>query len=105
MEMKYSDPRIEVLMACLREGEENAVNRTTLSLNLDMNDRAVRELIEKARNEGCFILNKQNGKGYYLPAGIEDIHRQYKQDTNRALAILKRRKFMRQALKEAGIAV
>lgn len=105
MELKYSNPKIERLIACLREGEENAVSRTTLSFNLDMNDRAVRELIEKARNEGCFILNKQNGKGYYLPASVEDIHRQYKQDTSRALAILKRRKYMRQALKEAGIAV
>ena len=105
MEHKYSDPRIEKLMACLKPGEANAVSRTTLTFRLDMNDRAVRELIEKARNDGCFILNKQNGKGYYLPDSIEDIHRQYKQDTSRALAILKRRKHLRQALKEAGIAV
>lgn len=105
MNEQYSDARIEQLMSYLHRGEANAISRDVLAAEMDMPDRAVRTLIEKARNEGCFILNKQNGKGYYLPSGIEDIYHQYKQDTNRALSILKRRKHMRQALKEAGLKV
>lgn len=105
MDVQYSDVRIGKLMCLLRTGEDNARSRETLATLMNMTDRSVRELIERARNEGCFILNKQNGKGYYLPNSIEDIHRQYKQDTNRALAILKRRKHMRRALKEAGLKV
>lgn len=92
-------------MACLHTGEKNAIGRDALASAMDMPDRAVRELIEKARNEGCFILNKQNGKGYYLPESIDDVYRQYKQDTSRAMSILRRRKHMRRVLKEAGLKV
>jgi len=72
---------------------------------MDMPDRKVRLIIEKARDEGCLILNKQDGKGYYLPENIEDIRKQYVQDKNRAMSILKRQKHMRRILKEANIAV
>lgn len=102
MEAKYSDFRINDLMATLHKGQSNAVSRKTLAQQMDMSDRSVRALIEKARDEGCLILNKQDGKGYYLPDGLDDVFEQYKQDTNRALSILKRRKTMRKMLKEAG---
>ena len=105
MEIEYSDYRINDLMATLQKGHEYAISRQRLAKEMDMSDRAVRALIEKARDEGCLIMNKQDGKGYYLPNSIEDITYQYWQDTNRALAILKRRKTMRKLLKEAGIKV
>ena len=105
MENQYSDFRIYDLEATLRKGQQNAISRKDLARMMDMPDRKMRELIEKAREEGCVILNNQDGKGYFLPATIEDIHKQYIQDTNRAMAILKRRKHIRRILKEAGIQV
>ena len=105
MQTEYSDFRINDLMATLQPGQEKAISRKKLANEMDMSDRAVRALIEKARDEGCMILNKQDGKGYYLPDNVDDILAQYTQDTNRAMAILKRRKHMRKYLKEAGIKV
>ena len=105
MQEEYSDFRISELMATLKAGHNNATKREDLALKLDLSDRKVRSLIEKARQEGCLIMNNQDGRGYYLPASIEDIERQYWQDTNRALAIFKRRKHMRRLLKEAGLKV
>lgn len=102
---EYSDFHIDELMAILKHGEENAVSRKRLCAEMDMCDRKVRAVIEKARDEGCLIMNKQDGKGYYLPGSVEDIRKQYIQDKNRALSILKRQKHMRKILKEANIAV
>lgn len=105
MENQYSDFRINDLMATLHKGQANAISRKALAAEMDMSDRAVRSLIEKARDEGCLILNKQDGKGYYIAENLDDIVFQYRQDTNRALSILKRRKTMRKILKEAGVEV
>lgn len=105
MEHEYSDFHIDELMSILKHGEQNATSRKTLCTMMDMPDRKVRLIIEKARDEGCLILNKQDGKGYYLPENIEDIRKQYVQDKNRAMSILKRQKHMRRILKEANIAV
>lgn len=99
------DFRIVELMATLHPGKANAIGRRALAAEMDMRDRDVRKLIEKARNEGHLILNDQDGKGYYLPDSTDDLVRQYKQDTNRAMSILTRRKHIRNALKEAGIRV
>lgn len=100
---EFSDFHINDLMAILREGKENATNRKMLAQKLDMSDRRARKLVEQARLEGCMIINTQDGNGYYLPKDISDILTQYRQDTNRAMAILVRRKHMRKLLKEAGI--
>lgn len=105
MDANYSDFHIDELMTVLKHGSENAISRKQLCVEMDMGDRAVRALIEKARDEGCLILNNQDGRGYYLPKTIEDVQRQYKQDTNRAMSILKRRKHMRKILKEANLPI
>lgn len=105
MNTQYSDVRIDTLMSLLHTGADNALSRETLAAAMDMPDRTVRKLVEKARDEGCFILNNQNGRGYYLPETMDDVYRQYKQDTSRAMSILKRRKHMRRALKEVGFKV
>lgn len=105
MNKEYSDYHIDELMCILKKGKNNAISRRRLCMEMDMSDRKVRAIIEKARDEGCLIMNEQDGKGYYLPDSIEDIYRQYVQDKNRALSILKRQKHMRKILKEANIAV
>ena len=105
LENEFSDFRINELMANLKPGHSNAISRKELALSMDMSDRAVRELIEKARGEGCLIMNKQDGMGYYLANDLEELINQYEQDTRRALSILFRRKTIRKKLKEAGVKV
>jgi len=61
--------------------------------------------VEDARNEGLIILCECNGRGYYQSDDLNEIHCQYMQDTNRAMAILKRRKSMRALLQAAGRSV
>ena len=104
-ENKAEKEQIERLVSVLKQGHESAITRQTLCNTMQMSDRKMRALIEKARDEGVLILNEQDGKGYYLPKSIKDIERQYRQDTSRAMAILKRRKHMRKILKEANISI
>lgn len=61
-------------------------------------ERKLRKAIQKARQEGMVICNAQNGEGYFLPRTKEDLERQYKQNQNRALAILKQQKHIRRRI-------
>ena len=58
------------LLSALGEGEANAMTRGALCALLGLPDRTVRKLIEEARREetedGPFIVNACEGKGYYL---------------------------------------
>lgn len=95
------------LMDVLQRGRENAIPRDRLAYRLCTSDRAARREIQKARDDGALILNAGDGRGYYLAGAddLDELERQYKQDTARAMAILKRRKKMRRILKEAGRSV
>ena len=44
------------------------------------------------------ICNAQDGEGYFLPRTKEDLERQYRQNQNRALAILRQQKHIRRRL-------
>lgn len=103
--VKSFSPDIARLLNALPWGEKNAVTRAELSRILGMRDRPLRELIERARREGAIIINRQNGRGYYLSEDIADIERQYRADRARALSILARCKHMRRTLKAAGMEV
>lgn len=83
-------------------GRRNAISREALAKKLGISDRQMRKAVEDARNEGLIILCECNGRGYYQSNDLNEIHCQYIQDTNRAMAILKRRKPMRQLLRQAG---
>lgn len=85
-------------------GKENAISRERLCQIYGKPDRATRKAIEDARKAGALILNLQDGAGYYRvgPGDLDDLARQYRQDTARAMAILNRRKKTRRILKEAG---
>lgn len=85
-------------------GRENAVKPDILAKQLDMDERSCRRLIAEARDSGELIINNQDGRGFYRVSetDLDDIERQYRQDTSRALKILKRRKKMRKILKKAG---
>ncbi len=83
-------------------GKENAVSRQTLSKMSGLPDRSVRELIEDARRNGSFIINDQDGKGYYRTFDLDIIERQLRADSKRAKSIFARMKYMRRFLKAYG---
>lgn len=82
--------------------KRHSITREELARMFDASDRSVRRAIEEARKMGYFIINDQNGAGYYRTDDLDTIERQYKQDTSRAMAILARRKAMRKFLRENG---
>ena len=85
-------------------GPVNAISRERLAQISGLSDRRIRKEIQLARDAGAIILNRQDGSGYFQVGeeDLDEIARQYRQDTSRALSILKRRKAMRQILKSAG---
>lgn len=90
-------------VTCLLEyGHENARTRSELVRRTGFNDRAVREILEQARDAGWLVCNDQDGKGYYLAIEVDEIERQYKRDRARALSVLKRLRPFRHRLREEG---
>lgn len=94
----YTDKLSEIIP----EGEDNAVTRTYLTIKLGLSDREVRKAIEAARADGLLICNAQDGRGYFQTKDVAFLKAQYRQDTARAMAILKRRKPLRDYLKAQG---
>lgn len=85
-----------------KEGVENAVSRKSLCQMTGLSDRQVRQEIEDARVRGVFILNDEDGFGYYISDDVADVRRQYLRDMARIKAISKRTKHLRKYLKEKG---
>lgn len=83
-------------------GAANAVTREELARRLGMSDRKARQCIETARRYGILIMNRQDGRGYFISDNVAEMERQYRQDTRRALSILARRKAVRKRIKELG---
>ena len=81
-------------------GSDNAKTREQLCRLTGMSDRAVRSEIEKLRNDGVIIINRQDGKGYYISEDPVEMERQYKQNYARAMSILKQQKHLRRKMKE-----
>jgi transcriptional regulator with XRE-family HTH domain len=96
---------VELISRTVPFGRENAIKRADLSRVLQVDDRKARHYIGIARLNGVIIINEQGGDGYFQSDDVKDIMRQYKQETNRAMTILSRRKAIRNRLKEAGVEV
>lgn len=86
----------------LKVGKENAITRNQLVASTGYSDREVRKSIAYLREKGYPIMNDQKGSGYHISYDLDEIERQYRQDTARAMSILKRRKTLRKILKEKG---
>lgn len=91
---------VQRVVEAIPVGKENAVTREKLSQTLMMPDRQVRKCIQIARDAGVLIVN--TGGGYYITDELDEIERQYWQDTRRALSVLARRREMRRILRDAG---
>ena len=96
------DEQVRAVINAIPYGKDKAISREALASKLGVTDRKAREHIEQARREGYFIINDQDGGGYYRSADIADLERQYRQDKTRALSILARCKDMRKVLKYYG---
>lgn len=83
-------------------GKENAIPRTELCASVGYGDRMTRRIIAQLREEGYMICNLSDGKGYYITSDLDEIDRQYRQITARAMSLLKTRKHMRKILKDHG---
>lgn len=86
-------------------GRENAVSRRFLCEELQMTDRVVRREIATAREQGAFIINEQDGAGYYQSDETEVLARRYRQEMARLKAISKQMKPLRAELKRRGVEV
>ena len=83
------------IMTFISKGKENAIKRDELCLLLGLPDRAVRKLIQDARDRGEIILNSQDGAGYYTSDDVGELERQLRRNENRALSILRQQKHLR----------
>ena len=93
----------ELLARVIPFGRENAISRQGVAAALGCGDRQARKAIEDARADGLFIINLQDGHGYYQSTDKLEMLRQYRQDTARAMSILKRRKALRKTLIDMGV--
>ena len=82
-------------------GRENAVTRGELVAILNLPDRAVRRLIQEARERGEIIINTQDGTGYYRSEDLGDLKRQYTANHRRAMSVLRQQTYLRRKIAEA----
>ena len=82
-------------------GRENAVTRGELVAILNLPDRAVRKLIQEARERGEIIINAQDGTGYYRSEALGDLQRQYNANHRRAMSVLRQQTYLRRKIAEA----
>ena len=54
-------------------GRDNAISREQLCRVTGLNDRAVRNLIKRARENGAPILSTSHGAGYWVSDDLEEI--------------------------------
>lgn len=82
------------------KGKENGLTASELSDLLHIPTRDIRREIERLRRSGELIVNEQDGKGYYYTEDAEELKRQLKRNTNRAMSILVQNKYLRRKIKE-----
>ena len=87
-----------ILHACQRVKRDALRERLSAILGEEISDRKMRKMIENARQEGFVIANEQNGRGYYVPESLQELQILYRQNENRALAILKQQKHIRREM-------
>ena len=75
----------EELMTHLKEGEVNAISRTTLCSLLNTTDRHLRKLIEIAQLDGVPIISIR--KGYFVAKNFEELRSYLIREKTRAESI------------------
>lgn len=85
-------------------GKENAIHRIELREMAGIPDRTVRKLLQEAKEAGEYIINLQDGRGYFRATekDLAEIESQYRLNESRMISLSKQQKPMRKILKEAG---
>lgn len=68
-------------------GQANAISRRQLAIRAGLSDRDMRLQIAKARADGIPIINRQDGRGYYISDNPDEIERFSRQEYSRAVSI------------------
>ena len=88
------------IMTYIPKGRENAITRSELVRVINLPDRTIRHMIEKARKDGELIMNAQDGAGYYVSDDLGELKRQLHRNHSRAMSILVQQKHLRRKIKE-----
>ena len=84
--VKGTQSRYISILPLIPEGKNNAISMTELSRRMDLDERTVRKIIERARLDGAVIA--ADGCGYYTPANVDELRRYYKRQRRRAMTNL-----------------
>lgn len=84
-------------------GKENAISRTSLCTATGLNDRSMRENINRARKRAV-VINLSDGSGYYRPTDddIAEVIKFKKQEENRAKDVFSNLQPVRKFLQSVG---
>lgn len=84
-------------------GKENAISRTSLCTVTGLNDRSMRENINRARKRAV-VINLSDGSGYYRPTDddIVEVIKFKKQEENRAKDVFSNLQPVRKFLQSVG---
>ena len=76
---------IEKLTELIPTGKANAIPMKILAELLDVNERTLRQLVQKAREQGAPICSECEGSnsGYYMPADPQEAESYFKQQHSR----------------------
>ena len=94
---------VELLVSFLGRSRDAARSRDSLCYLMQRSDRAVRKIIEEARNRGYVILNDQSGRGYWLSEDPKEIEAWYRQVRSRAISVFRSGSFCYHYLRSLGI--
>lgn len=99
------DFEIVELLQYLPRSKANAIPRQLLAINMDVSDRKLRKIIEKANAAGVIVANGSDGRGYYLVETVEEGAAYYRQEHRRAISKLVALEPLRKWLIEKGYAL
>lgn len=91
-----------LVASVLGYGKANAVPRAELAERLGVKDRSMRMMLEAARQDGLVICCDQDSQGYYMADTPDEYRRQYQQNQNRAMSILRQQKYIREGMVACG---
>jgi len=95
----------KALLEHIPHGKENAISRRELRERTGMTDRKMRAAIATARADGEFIINNQDGRGYYMTDDLMELKEFYDSNHARAINIMVADRKLRQYLKLNGVEV
>lgn len=99
------DNLIDIVVAKIPFGHENAISRDRLSSEIGITDRKVRLAIAEANKRGIAIVSLDGKKGYFQPETLDEKYAYCKRERSRAISIFEKLSPIYAELKAAGYKV